>query len=76
VYFRFGPDFIASSTRLIINLMASTFRGPDQIAPEGPFEGARCLIALADKLLGALTQMRGAGVAGMAQYAAGVEGKP
>jgi len=30
-----SPDFIASSTRLIINLMASTFRGPDQCAQTG-----------------------------------------
>src|SRR5882762_6658560 len=29
VYLRLGTDFMASSTRLIINLMASTFRGPD-----------------------------------------------
>ena len=47
-----------------------------RIAPEGPFEGARGLIALANKLLGALAQMRGAGLAGMVQHPAGVEGKP
>ncbi len=37
-----------------------------RIAPESPFEGACCLIILADKLLGTLAQLRGAGMAGMA----------
>ncbi|MDB5784909.1 MAG: hypothetical protein JWQ50_4824 [Caballeronia mineralivorans] len=50
--------------------------GLQRITPETPFEGACRLIALADKLLGALAQMRDAGVAGMAQHTAGVEGKP
>ncbi|QIE29394.1 hypothetical protein SBC1_72250 (plasmid) [Caballeronia sp. SBC1] len=53
--------------------------GLQRITPETPFEGARRLIPradIADKLLGALAQMRGAGVAGMARHTAGVESEP
>src|SRR5580700_9566233 len=47
-----------------------------RIAPETPFEGACGLIVRADELLGALAQMRSAGVARMAQHPARVAGKP
>jgi hypothetical protein len=44
-------------------------------AGEHPFEGLGRAITLGDEVLGALTQMRDGGVAGVAQHTARVDGK-